>query len=147
MNRCEPDPDTSSALQTRPEIPSALEGRYGAARGLDTFLYLTVGTGIGGGALAAGANDKAGAAQVHGLRPGRHRRGHGHVADRAGLLEIQLVPAGRRDWLDRKAGVVSRAKVLCVTPMCEVVSFLLRRDGEQRLDGLGAMRAKQVLPV
>ena len=30
------------------------EWRYGAARGLDTFLYLTVGTGIGGGALVGG---------------------------------------------------------------------------------------------
>ena len=30
------------------------EWHYGAARGLDTFLYLTVGTGIGGGALVDG---------------------------------------------------------------------------------------------
>jgi len=30
------------------------EWRYGAARGLDTFLYLTVGTGIGGSALVDG---------------------------------------------------------------------------------------------
>lgn len=30
------------------------EWRHGAARGLDTFLYLTVGTGIGGGALVNG---------------------------------------------------------------------------------------------
>jgi fructokinase len=30
------------------------EGQYGAAQGLDTFLYLTVGTGIGGGGLAGG---------------------------------------------------------------------------------------------
>lgn len=30
------------------------EGRWGAAQGLDTFLYLTIGTGIGGGALVNG---------------------------------------------------------------------------------------------
>lgn len=30
------------------------EGRYGAARRLDTFLYLTVGTGIGGGGVVGG---------------------------------------------------------------------------------------------
>jgi fructokinase len=36
------------------------EGRWGAARGLDTFCYVTVGTGIGGGVLANGR-------VVHGL--------------------------------------------------------------------------------
>jgi fructokinase len=36
------------------------EGRWGAARGLDSFVYLTVGTGIGGGAVAGGR-------PVHGL--------------------------------------------------------------------------------
>ncbi len=30
------------------------EGRWGAAQGLDTFLYITVGTGIGGGGMARG---------------------------------------------------------------------------------------------
>ena len=32
------------------------EGRWGAAQGLDTFLYLTVGTGIGGGAMVGVQN-------------------------------------------------------------------------------------------
>ncbi|HQE76675.1 MAG TPA: ROK family protein, partial [Candidatus Hydrogenedentes bacterium] len=30
------------------------ENRWGAARGLDTFIYLTIGTGIGGGGLVGG---------------------------------------------------------------------------------------------
>lgn len=36
------------------------EGKWGAARGLDTFIYLTIGTGIGGGAIINGR-------AVHGL--------------------------------------------------------------------------------
>jgi fructokinase len=36
------------------------EHRFGAARGLDTFVYVTVGTGIGGGVIASGQ-------LVHGL--------------------------------------------------------------------------------
>ena len=53
------------------------EGRWGAARGLDTFCYVTVGTGIGGGAVAGGS-------VVHGLlHPefGHLRIPHDTVAD------------------------------------------------------------------
>jgi len=44
------------------------EGKWGAGRGLDTFLYLTVGTGIGGGAVVGGR-------LVHGL----HHPEMGHI--------------------------------------------------------------------
>ena len=44
------------------------EGKWGAAQGLDTFLYLTIGTGIGGGAMAGGR-------LIHGL----HHPEMGHI--------------------------------------------------------------------
>jgi fructokinase len=62
--------DVAAALADALEVPIALdtdvnaaavgEWRHGAARGLDTFVYLTVGTGIGGGVFANGR-------PVHGL--------------------------------------------------------------------------------
>ncbi len=53
------------------------EGRWGAARGLDTFVYVTVGTGIGGGGMAGGR-------LLHGLlhpEMGHMRVPHDHRAD------------------------------------------------------------------
>jgi fructokinase len=53
------------------------EQRWGAARGLDTFIYLTIGTGIGGGAVVGGQ-------PVHGmLHPemGHIRLPHDWIAD------------------------------------------------------------------
>lgn len=44
------------------------EGKWGAAQGLDSFLYLTVGTGIGGGAVTGGR-------LIHGL----HHPEMGHI--------------------------------------------------------------------
>jgi len=53
------------------------EGRWGAAHGLDTFLYLTIGTGIGGGGMVGGK-------LMHGLihpEMGHIRLPHDHQLD------------------------------------------------------------------
>ena len=47
-------------LDTDVNAAAVAEGRWGAAQGLSDFLYLTIGTGIGGGAVAGGR-------LVHGL--------------------------------------------------------------------------------
>jgi fructokinase len=77
--------DVAGPLRGRLGVPVAFdtdvnaaalgEHRWGAAQGVDTFVYLTVGTGIGGGVLAAGR-------LVHGL--GHPEFGHLRVPhDRA----------------------------------------------------------------
>jgi fructokinase len=53
-------PSLPIALETDVNGAAIGEGRWGAAQGLDDFIYVTVGTGIGGGAIVRGK-------PVHGL--------------------------------------------------------------------------------
>jgi fructokinase len=46
--------DVPVAIETDVGAAAIAEGRYGAAEGLDTFCYITIGTGIGGGAVVRG---------------------------------------------------------------------------------------------
>ena len=65
------------ALDTDVNAAALAEHRWGSAVGLDTFCYITVGTGIGGGAIAGGR-------LVHGLihpELGHMRVPHDHAAD------------------------------------------------------------------
>jgi len=78
------DTDVVGRLQRRFEVPvgfdtdvngAALgEGRWGAAVGLDTFVYLTVGTGVGGGAIVS------------------NRVGHGLVHPEMGHMTVRRHP-------------------------------------------------------
>ena len=52
--------DVPVAIDTDVNGAAVAEGRWGAARGLEHFVYFTIGTGIGGGAIVAGR-------PIHGL--------------------------------------------------------------------------------
>ncbi len=56
------------AFDTDVNVAAMGEWKWGAARGIDNFIYLTVGTGIGGGAIAGGR-------LIHGL----HHPEMGHI--------------------------------------------------------------------
>lgn len=125
------------------------EHRWGAARGVDDFVYLTVGTGIGGGAMANGrlvhgllhpemghmpvapaAGDGfAGACAIHG-RCWEGLCAGPAIAARAGM-PAELVPADHPAW-DAVLGAMSNAlaAITCVlSPRRIVLGGSVRRAG------------------
>ena len=126
------------------------EHRWGAARGVDDFVYLTVGTGIGGGAMANGrlvhgllhpemghmpvapaAGDGfAGACAIHG-RCWEGLCAGPAIAARAGM-PAELVPADHPAW-DAVLGAMSNAlaAITCVlSPRRIVLGGSVRRAGK-----------------
>jgi fructokinase len=126
------------------------EHRWGAARGVDDFVYLTVGTGIGGGAMANGrlvhgllhpemghmpvapaAGDAfAGACAIHG-RCWEGLCAGPAIAARAGM-PAELVPADHPAW-DAVLGAMSNAlaAITCVlSPRRIVLGGSVRRAGK-----------------
>ena len=70
------------------------EWRWGAARGLDTFLYLTIGTGIGGGGMVNGR-------LMHGLvHPGDGPRAHSARSPRPirSPAPVRSTATASKDW-------------------------------------------------
>lgn len=77
------------AIDTDVDAAALGEGRWGAARGLRSFIYLTIGTGIGGGALVDGR-------VVHGLV--HPEMGHVAVSRRPGDGFPGVCPFHRDCW-------------------------------------------------
>jgi fructokinase len=77
------------------------EGRWGAARGLDTFVYLTVGTGIGAGAVVEGRI-------IHGL--GHPEMGHLSVPRQPGDRFAGHCPFHGTCWEGMASGAAISAR-------------------------------------
>ncbi len=146
--------DVPAAFDTDVNAAALGEGRYGAARGLDNFLYITVGTGVGGGVVANGK-------PVHGMLhpelghlllpalpdddfPGicpYHRgcvegRCSGPALEKRWGMAPSRLPADHRAW-DIEAAYLARA----------LMAYVLILSPERIILGGGVMHQRQLFPV
>jgi fructokinase len=157
--------DVAPEIRRRLDVPVAFdtdvnaaalgEHRWGAARGLDTFSYITVGTGIGGGGMAGGK-------LLHGLvhpEVGHLRIPHDRDRDPfdgvcpfhgdclEGLASGRAIEArwGRRpEELDRDKQVWELQALYLALGLVSVISVL---SPERILIGGGVMRQPALLPL
>ncbi|MFO1498376.1 MAG: ROK family protein [Verrucomicrobiota bacterium] len=143
-----------AAIDTDVNGAALAEGRWGAAQGLRNFIYLTVGTGIGGGAVVNGQ-------LVHGLihpemghvRPIRHPRDsfHGVCAFHGDCLEglasgpamqgrwgrpASELPVGHEGW-SMEADYLAQA----------LVSYICVLSPERIILGGGVVQQKAIFPL
>ncbi len=131
------------------------EGRWGAAKGLHSFLYLTIGTGIGGGGLLDGR-------LMHGLihpEMGHIRLPHDHRADPfagccpfhgdclEGLASGPALQArwGRRaeEWADDHPGWTLEAHYLALA----LVTFVCTVSPQRIILGGGVLENHKLFPL
>jgi fructokinase len=157
--------DVAPEIRRRLDVPVAFdtdvnaaalgEHRWGAAQGLDTFSYITVGTGIGGGGMAGGK-------LLHGLvhpEVGHLRIPHDRDRDPfdgvcpfhgdclEGLASGRAIEArwGRRpEELDRDKQVWELQALYLALGLVSVISVL---SPERILIGGGVMRQPALLPL
>jgi glucokinase len=116
--------DVPGVLENDASAAALGEYRYGAARGAETALYLTISTGVGGGAVLGG--------QLH--RGAAHNGGeYGHIMVRPGG---RLCLCGRHGCLEGYASGSSIA--------ARAQEAVLSTDRPTELRGLGAIRAEDV---
>ncbi len=90
-----------AGVETDVNAAAIAEGRWGAARGLDAFVYLTLGTGIGGGAVVGGRI-------VHGIR--HPEMGHIAVGRLPGDTFEGVCPFHRDCWEGMASGPAIAAR-------------------------------------
>ncbi len=144
------------AVDTDVNAAALGEHEWGAARGLDTFLYLTVGTGIGGGGMAGGAmlHGKQHPEMGHVLLP-RHPEepaGFDGVCPwHRGCLEgLASGPAMEERWGCPASGLPPNHPAWRITAhylAAALVGFICTMSPQKIILGGGVMEQQQLFPM